>query len=154
MWNKRDHLRIGDWSDAPGNYQMNFECWLRLWDTALEFGWIVMTGLQTLNRTMDQPDYGSWWITNVNHYPCHLCNVAPWLEKSVLDPILTVHWKELHLNLKIDTDVLLGMLSTSELEVLSKLKSMLDIIHNFTHLFLDSLHICIIIRCYYAFYTL
>ena len=44
------------------------------------------------------------------------------LQISLLDHILKAHWKELHLGSEMDTERLMDMLSSSQLEVLSKFK--------------------------------
>ena len=42
------------------------------------------------------------------------------LQISLLDHILKAHWKELHLDSEMDMERLMDMLSSSQLEVLSK----------------------------------
>ena len=42
---------------------------------------------------------------------------------SLLDHILKAHWKELHLGSEMDMQKLMDMLSSSQLEVLSKFKN-------------------------------
>ena len=51
----------------------------------------------------------------------HLCNDEDGpLQISLLDYILKAHWKELHLGSEMDMERLMDMLSSSQMEVLSK----------------------------------
>ena len=89
--------------------------WSKLWDMASDLGWKAVMGLQMLSRAMGHHGRG-------NH-PCHLCNDEDGLlQISLLDHILKAHWKELHLGSEMDTERLMDMLSSSQLEVLSKFK--------------------------------
>ena len=73
-------------------------------------------GLQMLSRAMGYHGLG-------NHL-CHLCNDEDGPPQiSSLDHILKAHWKELHLGSEMDMERLMDMLSSSQLEVLSKFKS-------------------------------
>ena len=87
--------------------------WSKLWDMALDLGWKAVMGLQMLSRAMGHHGRG-------NH-PCHLCNDEDGpLQISLLDHILKAHWKELHLGSEMAMEKLMDMLSSSQLEVLSK----------------------------------
>ena len=89
--------------------------WSKLWVMASDLGWKAVMGLQMLSRAMGHHSRG-------NH-PCHLCNDEDGpLQISLLDHILKAHWKELHLGSEMDTERLMDMLSSSQLEVLSKFK--------------------------------
>ena len=82
---------------------------------ASDLGWKAVMGLQMLSRAMGHHGQG-------NH-PCHLCNDEDGpLQISLLDHILKAHWKELHLGSEMDTERLMDMLSSSQLDVLSKFK--------------------------------
>ena len=90
--------------------------WSKLWDMASNLGWKAVTGLQMLNRAMGYHGQG-------NH-PCHLCNESngPMVDtESVLDHILKVHWKELHLDSEMDSGMLVQLLSNSELRLKNKI---------------------------------
>ena len=94
--------------------------WSKLWDMASDLGWKAVMGLQMLSRAMGHHGRG-------NH-PCHLCNDEDGpLQISLLDHILKAHWKELHLGSEMDTERLMDMLSSSQLEVLSKFKDIFKV---------------------------
>lgn len=57
--------------------------WACLWDAALDHGWKAVRGLQMVSRAMSHHSRGS--------HPCHLCEVAPLPEASVLEHILSTH---------------------------------------------------------------
>ena len=81
--------------------------WVRLWDAALDLEWKRVKGLQLLSRALSHHRRG-------NH-PCHLCDIAPPPELSVLDHILISH-----LNLELDYKKLMNLLEKLHLDVLSK----------------------------------
>ena len=56
-------------------------------------------------------------------HPCHLCDDSTLLKYTVLDHILTVHHKELHLNNSdsFSSSDLLGMLENLNVEILPKI---------------------------------
>ena len=69
-------------------------------------------GLQMVSRAMGHHGRG-------NH-PCHLCNDE---DGPLKISLLTTSWKELHLGSEMDMERLVDMLSSSQLEVLSKFKN-------------------------------
>ena len=81
--------------------------WSKLWDMASDLGWKAVTGLQMLSRAMGHHGQG-------NH-PCHESDDSIMDNESVLDHILKVHWKELHLDSEMDNGMLVQLLSDSKL---------------------------------------
>ena len=57
-----------------------------------------------------------------NHL-CHLCDVTPLLEPSVLKHILVKHWEWLHLDEELDCGTLRNMLNNLHPDVLPKFKN-------------------------------
>ena len=82
---------------------------------ALDLGWKTVKGLQLLSRALSHHRRG-------NH-PCHLCDVAPPPELSVLDHILVSHWEELRLDSSLDYKNLTNLLEKIHSVLLSKLSN-------------------------------
>ena len=59
-----------------------FTSWLKLWDTALDYGPLGTASLQGLYRELTRPSFGS--------KPCHLCDINH-LRGSYFNPFISSH---------------------------------------------------------------
>ena len=91
--------------------------WCKLCDHTLDLGWMTVSGLKLLCRTMSHHGRGD--------NPCQLCKATLLPEdESVLDHILAKHNQYLHLGDSImDSAELIDLLRNLHVEILSNLRA-------------------------------